>query len=269
MNSMDLIKAGRLGEARAQLVSEVRARPGDGAARTMLFQTLCFLGEWDGAVRHLDAVVAGDAAKDAGAQVYRNLIKAEKEREAVRADGKRPAFFPASPSWLEAYFDAREKLSAGKRKEGLAALEAIAARNAGLAGTLNGKPFKGFQDADPLLFPFIEAFVHDSYLWIPADAVQEMTVDPPAGILDLIWTRGRVAARGGVHIGCCLPALYPGSFRHPDDRVKMGRMTEWVPDEGGLERGAGQHTFLAGEDGVGLLEIRELIIDGPRGGGGR
>lgn len=268
MNPVDLIKAGRLGEARTRLVQDVRDRPGDAAARTLLFQTLCCLGEWAKAEAQLGAIAAQSAASDAAAQVYRNILKAERERESVWTEGKRPAFFPGSPPYLEEYFDARARLAAGRREEALGILEGIARREGALRGTINGTSFEGFQDADPLLFPFLEAFVHDRYVWIPVGEVEELNVTPPAGFLDLLWIPARIAARGGVRIGGHLPVLYPSSFRHANDRVKMGRLTEWVAGEGGLERGAGQHVFLAGEEEMGLLEIREVAFDIPETGEG-
>lgn len=267
MNSVDLIKAGRLGEARAQLVQEVRERPGDAAARTLLFQTLTCLGEWAKAEAQLGAIAAQSAANDAAAQVYRNNLKAEKERDSVWTEGKRPAFFPEAPPYLEEYFDARARLAAGRREEALVILEGIVGRECSRRGTINGVSFEGFQDADPLLFPFLEVFVHDRYVWIPVEAVETLNVTPPAGFLDLLWIPARIAARGA-HIGGYLPVLYPSSYRHADNRVKMGRLTEWVAAEGGLERGAGQHVFLAGDKEMGLLEIREIVFDTPGGGEG-
>jgi protein involved in temperature-dependent protein secretion len=48
----------------------------------------------------------------------------------------------------------------------------------------------------------------------------------------------------------------------------MGRLTEWVAGEGGLERGAGQHVFLAGGIEMGLLEVREMSFELPETGEG-
>jgi type VI secretion system protein ImpE len=62
MNSKDLIKAGRLSDARKQLTEEVKAKPGDSGRRTLLFQVLAFYGEWDKAERHLDAIGTQDVA---------------------------------------------------------------------------------------------------------------------------------------------------------------------------------------------------------------
>jgi len=266
MNPAELIQAGRLGEARTQLVEQVRARPGDMAARTLLFRTLCFLGEWAKAESHLGVVAAQDVGKEAAAQVYRNLLRAEREREAVWGEGKRPSLFPQSPGFLEEYFSARALLAGGKRGEAIGILERIAEEAALLRGALDGKPFEGFQDADPVLFPFLEAFVHDRYVWIPVASVLELKMAPPGDILDLLWAPAQAVLRGGVRAGCHLAVLYPGSCRHADDRVKMGRATEWVPGEGGLERGAGQHMFLAGEEEVALLDIREIAFEIPRTG---
>lgn len=83
MNSKDLIKAGRLSEARKQLVEEVKSSPADLGKRTLLFQVLSFCGEWDKADRHLDAIVTQDSSRQTGVQVYKNLVHAERERMEV------------------------------------------------------------------------------------------------------------------------------------------------------------------------------------------
>jgi len=62
-----------------------------------------------------------------------------------------------------------------------------------------------------------------------------------------------------------LPVLYVNSYQHQDDRVKLGRMTDWQADIGGLSLASGQKLLLAGERDWPLLEIRQLAFE-PSGG---
>ena len=68
-------------------------------------------------------------------------------------------------------------------------------------------------------------------------------------------------------MGCYLPVLYPDSSRSDDDRVRLGRMTDWRDLGGGLYQGVGQHVFLAGKEEKPLLEIRELLFHEKKKGG--
>jgi type VI secretion system protein ImpE len=109
-----------------------------------------------------------------------------------------------------------------------------------VSGTMDGKSFTGFNDADVMLLFFLEAIAHERYLWIPFEAVREISISPPKTLFDLIWLPARVTTWAGLTLNCYLPAVYPESFQHPDDRIKLGRMTEWNPLGGPFSRGMGQ-----------------------------
>ena len=94
ISSIDLIKAGKLPEARKQLVEEVKSSPGDTGKRTLLFQVLAFYGEWDKAERHLDMIGAQDSSRETGVQVFKNLLQGERERLEVFGLKRRPSFIP-------------------------------------------------------------------------------------------------------------------------------------------------------------------------------
>src|SRR5512136_71053 len=108
MDAKDLLKAGRLREARERITEEVKAYPTDAAKRTLLFQVLSFCGEWDKAARHLDILATGNPQAETGVQVYRNLVSAERKRLEVVAGKSRPSFMTELPPWLEMQFLARE-----------------------------------------------------------------------------------------------------------------------------------------------------------------
>jgi protein involved in temperature-dependent protein secretion len=58
-----------------------------------------------------------------------------------------------------------------------------------------------------------------------------------------------------------LPALYPGTHEHADEKVKMGRDTDWQAGHGEILRGRGSRLFLVGEDSMPLLEWRALALE--------
>ncbi|MBP1715604.1 MAG: hypothetical protein H6Q42_3807, partial [Deltaproteobacteria bacterium] len=83
MEAKELIRAGKLSEARKLLTEEVRKLPGDLSKRTLLFQVLAFSGEWGKAQNHLDIIANQDSKKETGVQVFKNLLQAEKQRGEV------------------------------------------------------------------------------------------------------------------------------------------------------------------------------------------
>jgi len=58
-----------------------------------------------------------------------------------------------------------------------------------------------------------------------------------------------------------LPVLYPASWKHPKDSVKLGRETEWTTSEADGDIPSGQKLLLLDrEKVVPFLEIRSLEI---------
>ncbi|MCP4622060.1 MAG: hypothetical protein GY850_00840 [bacterium] len=261
MDAKDLIKAGKLSEARSQLVEEVKSSPTNLNSRTLLFQVQAYGGEWDKARRQLEVITTQDAKRETGVQVYLNLIQAETERIEVFQHKRRPSFLPETPVYFEQYHAAWQKLT----DQDFAAAEPIFAeigdRCAKISGTLNGKEFSGFSETDTRLACFLEAFVHERYVWLPVEMLRELTLPEPQTLLDLLWASALVTMHGGLTLNCFLPVLYPDSFRHEDDRLKLGRMTDWTDLGSGFHQGFGQHVYQVGDDDVAILEIRQAVFN--------
>jgi len=260
MDAKDLIRAGRLAEARKQLTEEVKAAPEDSGKRTLLFQVLSFCGEWDRAARHLDVIVSQDTKSETGVQIYKNIIQAEKERSEVSKLARRPSFLPKTPPYTERYFDALEKLSRHDIEGAAAAFDEIGAVHPAISGTINGTSFEGFEDTDSCLALFLEGIVHDRYVWIPVGAIREILISEPKTLFDLLWIPAHVTTQEGLSIGCYLNVLYPDSCAHEDDRLRLGRMTDWLALGGPFAKGVGQHVFQIGGEDVAILEIREVLF---------
>ncbi len=260
MNSKELIRAGRLTEARNHLIEEVRSAPSDIGSRTLLFQVLSFCGEWDKAELHLEAIAAQDPKADTGVQIYKNLIQAEKERRDVLTHNRRPSFLTGTPAYLEMYFAAWDKVVEKKIEEASELYGQIDAQCPIISGTLDGKIFSGFRDIDTFLSFFLEAIVYERYVWIPFESLKELSISSPKTLFDLLWIIARITTWEGLSINCYLPVLYPDSFLHEDDRVKLGRMTDWAPMGGSFYKGMGQHIFQIGKEEIAILEIRDVLF---------
>jgi type VI secretion system protein ImpE len=260
MDSKDLIRAGRLIEARKQLTEDVKSAPADAGNRTLLFQVLFLCGEWDKAERQLDVIATQNPKAETGVQVYKNLLHGEKERKEVFQRSRQPSFLTGRPQYLDSCFAAWDKLKTRDVEQAQELYDLIEEQRPVLSGTLNGTSFNGFMDLDITLCFFLEAFVHDRYIWIPFELLRELSIEPPKKLFDLLWIAARITTWEGLSINAYLPALYPDTFMHEDDLVKLGRMTHWTPLGGPFFKGVGQHVFQVGEEEIPILEIRDTIF---------
>lgn len=266
MNAIDLIRAGELDAARKTLIGEVKASPADPRKRTLLFQVLSFLGKWDKARRHLDTIAVQDPKMEASVQIYRNLINAETEREKVTNLEQPPSFLPEPPAYFEEYYSGVKNLAEKNIEKAKQLFDQAEALRPTITGTLNDKAFEGLSDTDTFLSPFLEAIVHERYVWIPFDAIRELIIPSPKTLLDLLWTQASITTWEGLTMNCFLPVLYPGSSDHEDERIKLGRMTDWIPLGETFSKGVGQHLYHVGNDEMAILEIRnvQFKFDGPQ-----
>jgi type VI secretion system protein ImpE len=261
MNARELVQVGRLTEARREAAAEVKAAPSDAGKRTLLFQTLAFCGEWDKADAHLDVLASQSVQAETGVQLYKGLLAAERERDAVLAFDRLPAILPRIPAYLDVYVAARRGVETRQAATTDEMLQRADSLRPPVTGKLDGGAFDDFRDTDGFLEGFLEAMVHGHYVWIPFESLRELSIPGPKTLMDLLWTPARVTTAGGLTMHCHLPVRYPGSHRHEDDGVRLGRLTDWTAVTGSYLRAAGQHVFEAGEREIALLEIREATFD--------
>jgi type VI secretion system protein ImpE len=257
VNAGELFKANKLREAVEAQVQEVKARPADHARRLFLFELLVFAGDLDRAQRQIDAQQYEEPELQAAQLGYRRLLDAERARRRLFSDGQQPEFLADPPEAVRLRLEAVQRLRAGRGAEAAQLLGQADAAGPALQGQLNGKPIAGFRDCDDLFGGVLEVMAHGNYYWVPLEHLDGLTMAAPRFPRDLIWAPARLELKDSAG-DVFLPVLYPGSHEHPDDQVKLGRMTDWRPAGEGPIRGLGQRVFLAGDDGVNLTEVREL-----------
>lgn len=260
MKSNELLRAGRLCEARAELIEEVKASPADLEARTLLFQVLAFSGEWDKAERHLDLLALQAPDRSAQFLLYRNLMAAEKARAEVASGTRIPEFLTQAPPFFPDFLTGRAGLALGDAEYFADLVSTLAGEQPAVRGVADGAPFEGFSDCDGSLFWLLEVFIHDRYLWFPFSSLRELSIRQPVQLLDLLWAPARIVTWEGLTADCYLPVLYPDSARHENEQVRLGRMTDWQDLGGGHFLGAGQHLLQVGAEEKGLLELREVTF---------
>jgi type VI secretion system protein ImpE len=232
MNPQELYRAGRLSDAIKSLSAELRDNPTDTRRRVFLFELLCFAGEYDRADKQLEVLGQAGPTSEMGVLLYRSALYAERQRQ----------------DWFT-----RGEFSTP------AETETETART----GVLNGKPFASFADADPRLGGRLELFAAGNYLQLPLEHVASIQIEPPKRLRDLLWTPAAVRTTPsfkGTELGeILLPALAPFSWQHPDEAVRLGRMTVWEERNGSeYQVPFGQKMWLADDDEIPFLELRAL-----------
>jgi type VI secretion system protein ImpE len=258
MNAHESFKAGRLQEAIDAQIQDVKAHPGDPNCRLFLFELAAFTGDFDRARRQIDAVKYEDIDRDTAVQGYRKLLDAEELRRRLFREGVRPRFLVEPPEHVNWRLDAVNLLRQGKHAE---AREILDRANEALSvkGQLNDKPFEELRDCDDLFGTVVEVMAHGQYFWVPLEQIDALSMNPPKAPRDVLWVHANLEMGGSIG-EVFLPALYPGSHEHPDDQVKLGRMTDWKSEEGGPVLGHGVRTYLVDEGSVDLLQWRELLV---------
>jgi type VI secretion system protein ImpE len=233
MNPQELYRAGRLSDAIKALSAELRDNPTDTKRRTFLFELLCFAGEYERADKQLEVLGQAGPQSELGVLMYRSALYAERQRQDLFERGE----FPNTQS--------------------------VPADSPERGGTANGKTFGYFSDADPRTGAKLELFAAGNYLLLPLEHVASIEIPAPKRLRDLIWTPAAVRttpAFKGTELGeVLLPVLAPYSWRHPDEAVRLGRMTVWEKPEGSeYQVPFGQKMWLVDEEEIPFLELRAL-----------
>ena len=228
MTAKQLFDAGKVREAVQQLTAYLRDHPMDTGQRTFLFELLCFSGEYDRAEKQLSVLAQGGAQAEMGAVLYYAALHAERMRnEAFEKQQFSTATSAASPG-----------------------------------GTIDGKPFQSLRDADPDLGARLEVFAAGAYLWIPFEHVATISMGPPERLRDTLWRPAVVCAGPsfkGTELGeVLIQAIYPFSWKHPDEAVWLGRVTDWAADAEGHEYPSGQKMWVVDGEEVPFLEVNSV-----------
>lgn len=261
MTADESFKAGRLQEAVDAQLQAVKKDPLDHGKRLFLFELLAFQGELDRAGKQIDAIEFEDPERNAAKAAYNRLLQAERTRRQLFAEGTPPKYLDEPPAHVPLRLKAAEALRQNNLSEASTLLAQAAASMPEVHGELNGKPFELLVDCDDLFGTVLEVISSTgAYFWVPLEQVDKLVVQGPRYPRDLLWAPAHLTVKKGDEGEVYLPVLYPDSYAHPKEEVKLGRVTEWQADEGAPVRGHGMRVFLVDEAGVNLLDWRTLNI---------
>lgn len=259
----DLLRAGDLKAAIEVVTREVKNNPTNSNSRTFLFELLSFAGEFDRAEKQLEAIGHQDMKTEMGTIVYRNNLKAERERLHLFKQGVQPSFLTEPPEYVDWQLNAINYFRLGKLQEAREFLDRAEEARPAFKGTADGKPFADFRDYNDFVAPVFELIVKNQYVWLPIEHVRSIEIHPPKNLRDLLWTPVTVESIDGTVGEVYIHALYCGSSEHENDMVKLGRMTDWQELEEGFYTGSGLRAFLVDDEDKALFDLKLIEFDHP------
>jgi type VI secretion system protein ImpE len=262
MNDAKLkLDAGDLKGAVDAALGLVKTNPTNIAGRTFLFELCCFSGEWDRAEKQLEVIGHQDANSLIGSMMYRQNFHNERNRMRLFADGLSPEFATAKPPYIDDLLNAINRIREGSMLEARTLLDKVEEERPAFPCEINGTRFSDIRDYNDATMCVFEAFVKDTYVWLPFEQVRSIKFAKPKTLRDLYWIQGEVEMMNGTAGEMFFPALYSGSWKSENDAVRLGRMTDWKDLGEDVFIGEGMKIFWMDGKDRSILDIETLSFD--------
>jgi len=261
MTAQDLFQAGRLQEAIDAAIADVKKHPTDTGKRGFFCELLCFAGELERADKQLDLLSTQLPESAMQVALFRQLVRAEQARQDFYSVGRVPEFVSEPSESQSLQLKASIEIREHNLPEAATLIAAAEAARGTVGGTCDGVPFDDFRDMDDLLTASIEVLTTTGkYYWIATAQIESLEFEAPESPRDLLWRPARMSVSGGPDGIVYIPVIYAASGIPKDDALKLGRATDWLGEEGLPVLGAGQRTFLAGDQDRPILSVTSIVF---------
>jgi type VI secretion system protein ImpE len=256
------LREGDPAAALTRLQEQVRVRPADARLRVFLFQLLCVLGEWERALNQLKVASSLDPGALAMEQIYGDAVRCEVVRHEVFLGRRSPLIAGEPEHWLALLVESllesgRGEHQASRERRSLAFDEAPAS-----SGSIDGRSFDWIADADSRLGPVLEAVINGRDYWVPFARLNDIRIEPPEDLRDLVWTPAHLHFENGGESAALIPTRYPGSERASDGLIALARKTIWDEVAPDVYHGLGQRMLATDVEDVPLTTVRTISLRG-------
>jgi type VI secretion system protein ImpE len=260
-SASEAFKAGKLAEAVAAAIEQVKAAPSDRGKRMFLAELFCFAGDLERADKQLDVLFQPDAPEVLVVTLFRQLIRGELARREVFGHGRVPEFVAQPPEHIKLHLEASIRVREKKLGEAAELLARAEALRPAVKGTCDGAAFDDFRDLDDITAPVLEVITaNGNYYWVDSATVELLEFHQPERTRDLFWRPAHLIVKDGPDGVVYVPTLYHGSSTAADDVVKLGRRTDWTGGDSEPYRGLGLREFLVGDAAKSILEIGTITF---------
>lgn len=244
-------------------INLVKTNPTDPAARTFLFELSCYSGNWDRAEKQLEVIGHQDVNAMIGAKIYQQNFKAERDRMSYFSDGRKPETLTGSPPHMTDLLDANNRVREGNIAEARQLLDEVETKRPAYSCTVNGEGFSDIRDYNDLTMCVFEVIFKDAYIWLPFEYVEKIQFFKPKSLRDLYWIQANVELTNGTNGEMFFPALYSGTWKSENDKVRLGRMTDWRDLGDDLFIGEGMKLYWMDGKDRSILDIQTIEFVHP------
>lgn len=195
-----------------------------------------------------------------GALIFRQNLKAERDRLKLFSDSQKPEFIMPPPDYVIGLLTANNRLREGNAAEAREILDKVEEERPAFACKINGEEAEDFRDYNDLTSCVFETIVKDTYVWLPIEQVEKIEFFPPKSLRDLFWIQAKVETTNGTNGEMFFPALYANSFKSGNDQVRLGRMTDWQAMGEEIYVGEGMRMFWSEGKDKPILELNEIVF---------
>lgn len=261
-SASQLYLEGQLEEAISAIQDDIKKDPANTSKRAFLTELLCFAGELERADKQLDIITTQEPEAAAGLAFWRQMIRAEQDRQDFFTSGKAPHFIGEPTPMITSLIKASIAIRGGEYPEAIAQIEAAEESKIGLEIKCNGEIAEDFRDLDDLTSGVLEVMANNGkYYWIDFSQINSIEFLPPSRPIDLLWRKASIDVKEGPDGEVFIPAIYSSNNGNASDALaKLGRKTEWTQDEDKPLRGIGMRAFLVGEEMKTIMDIDTLEI---------
>lgn len=262
MNDAKLqLDAGNLSGAVDSALNLVKTNPTSVPGRTFLFELCCFSGDWERAEKQLDVIGHQDANAMMGSLIYRQNFKAERDRLNLFENGTRPEHAMPFPDYVEDLLKANELVREGKSAEARELLDSVEENRPAFRCKVDGESFSDLRDYNDLTMCVFEIILKDTYIWAPFEQVKKIEFLDRKSLRDVFWLQANVELANGMEGEMFLPSLYAGTWRHQDDKVRLGRSVDWRDAGDDLYIGEGTKLFWMDGRDRSILDIKSIEFE--------
>ena len=263
MNAEELIRAGKLSEALAELQESIRNNAADPRLRVFLFQLHSVLGNWEKAMTQLNVLMDLNPETMMLARIFGPVVSCEMLRAEVFRGKRTPIVFGEPMEWVGLLMRANEHTGRGEFAAAQPLREQAFEGAPATPGQLNGQPFQWIADADSRLGPILEVILEGKYYWVPFCRIKKIVMDKPSDLRDLVWRPAQFVWTNGGEASGHIPVRYPGTEASDDSQFRLARRTDWQEQEGGACLGLGQRIIATDAEELPLLECKTVDLTPP------
>ncbi len=253
-----LLESGNLGGAIEAALALVKANPTDGSARIFLFELSIFAGDWERAKRQLDVIGHQDTTAMIGSKIYEQCIIAEGKRADFFSKAAKPEFLATPPDYIYGLLTANNRVIEDNLAETRNILDKAEEERPAFACKINGKDVEDFRDYNDLTSSILEVIIKDSYVWVPFEQIVKITFTAPKSLRDLFWLQATLETDNGTNGDVFIPALYNSSWRSGDDKIRLGKVTDWRDIGEDIFVGEGTKLFATGSEHKTILDLETV-----------